>query len=100
MIFKSEWVKIRKINLHFGRETNMENFSVLLFFISILLLIVFCVLFIKSKIKKTNKKKKYLIGILISIVLFIVSVVLFGIFETPETKAEYEARQVEKQLEK
>ena len=52
------------------------------------------------KIWKKPKKKLYSRGLLISAIVFVLSIVLFAVFETPETKAENEQRRIEAQKEK
>lgn len=78
----------------------MENFSILLLYVSLIIVIVFIVRLVIGLIKKNGKKRKNILGIVVGIILFVVSMILFGIFETPESKEKYEQQRIEKQLEK
>lgn len=62
--------------------------------------IFFIIASIVRKIWKKPKKKLYSRGLLISAIVFVLSIVLFAVFETPETKAENEQRRIEAQKEK
>ena len=78
----------------------MELFATLLCMFSMLGFIFFCVSLIIRKIRKKPKNKVHSRGLLISIIVFVVSIVLFGVFQTPESKAGYERQRIEAQKEK
>lgn len=78
----------------------MEMLATLLCMFSMFAGIFFIIASIVRKIWKKPKKKLYSRGLLISAIVFVLSVVLFAVFETPETKAENEQRRIEAQKEK
>lgn len=75
----------------------MEMFATLLCMFSMFAGLFFLLAIIVRKIRKKPKKKLYSWGFPISVVVFIISIILFAIFETPETKAEVEQRRLEQQ---
>nr|WP_296965356.1 hypothetical protein [uncultured Mediterraneibacter sp.] len=75
----------------------MEMFATLLCMFSMLAILIFLILFIVNKIKKKSKSKFYLKCFGGSLIVFIVSIVLFAVFETPESKAKYEQQRIKKQ---
>ena len=78
----------------------MEMLATLLCMFSMFAGIFFIIASIVRKIWKKPKKKLYSRGLLISAIVFVLSIVLFAVFETPETKAENEQRRIEAQKEK
>ena len=78
----------------------MEMLATLLCMFSMFAGIFFIIASIVRKIWKKPKKKLYSRGFLISAIVFVLSIVLFAVFETPETKAENEQRRIEAQKEK
>ena len=78
-------------------DLSMEMFATLLCMFSMFAGIFFLITIIIRKIRKKPKKKLYSRGFLISVVVFIISIVLFAIFETPETRIEAEQRRLEQQ---
>lgn len=78
----------------------MELFATLLCMFSMIGFIFFCVSLIIRKIRKKPKNKIHSRGLLVSIIVFVVSIVLFGVFQTPESKAKYEQQRIEEQQEK
>lgn len=77
----------------------MELFATLLCMCSMFAGFIFIIMLIVNKIRKKPKKKLYSKGLLISVVVFVVSIVLFAVFETPESKAKYEQQRLEEQKE-
>lgn len=77
----------------------MELISTLLCMCSMFAGFIFIIMLIVNKIRKKPKKKLYSKGLLISVVVFVVSIVLFAVFETPESKAKYEQQRLEEQKE-
>ena len=75
----------------------MESFALLLVMLSMLGGIFFIVALIIRKIRKKPKNKVYSRGLLISILAFVLGIVLFAVFETPESKARYEQQRIEEQ---
>ena len=75
----------------------MEMLATLLCMFSMFAGIFFIIASIVRKIWKKPKKKLYSRGLLISAIVFVLSIVLFAVFETPETKAENEQRRIEAQ---
>lgn len=78
----------------------MEIFATLLCMFSMMAGIIFLIGLIVHKIRRKAKNKIYFRGLLISIIVFIASIILFAIFETPESKARYEQQRIERQKEK
>lgn len=78
----------------------METFATLLCMFSMFSGIFFIISLIIQKIRKKTKTKRYSRGLFISIVVFILSIVLFAIFQTPESRAKYEQERIEQQKEK
>ena len=78
----------------------METLAIWLFLFSMIGIIIFSIALIIHKIRKKTKNKIYFRGLLISIIVFIGSIILFGVFETPETKARTEQQRIERQKEK
>lgn len=78
----------------------MEMLATLLCMFSMFAGIFFIIASIVRKIWKKPKKKLYSRSLLISAIVFVLSIVLFAVFETPETKAENEQRRIEAQKEK
>lgn len=77
----------------------MELFATLLCMCSMFAGFIFIIMLIVNKIRKKPKKKLYSKGLLISVVVFVVSIVLFAVFETPESRAKYEQQRLEEQKE-
>lgn len=75
----------------------MESFALLLVMLSMLGGIFFIVALIIRKIRKKPKNKMYSRGLLISILAFVLGIILFAVFETPESKARYEQQRIEEQ---
>lgn len=75
----------------------MESFALLLVMLSMLGGIFFIVALIIRKIRKKPKNKMYSRGLLISILAFVLGIVLFAVYETPESKARYEQQRIEEQ---
>ncbi len=75
----------------------MEMFATLLFLVSMLAGIIFIISIIIRKIKRKPKSKLYSRGLFISIIVFIVSNILYSEFQTPESKAKYEQQRLEQQ---
>lgn len=82
------------------RSFVMELFATLLCMFSMFGGIFFILALIIRKIRKKPKSKWYFRGLLISILVFIASIVLFAVFQTPESKAKYEQQRIEAQKEK
>ena len=78
----------------------MELFATLLCMLSMIGFVFFCVSLIIWKIRKKPKNKVHSRGLLVSIIVFVASIVLFGVFQTPESKAKYERQRIEAQKEK
>lgn len=78
----------------------MELFASLLCMLSMVGGCYFVVMLIIRKIRKKPKSKKYSRGLLISILIFVMSIILFAVFQTPESKAKYEQQRIEAQKEK
>lgn len=75
----------------------MEMFATLLCMISMFTGLFFVIALIINRVKRKPKKKRYSRGVLISIIVFIASIVLFAVFETPESKEKYEQQRIERQ---
>lgn len=78
----------------------MELFATLLCMFSLFGGICFIVALIFRKIRKKPKNKVYSRGLLVSVLIFIISVILFGVFQTPESRAKYEQQRIAQQKEK
>ena len=78
----------------------MEMLATLLCMFSMFAGIFFIIASIVRKIWKKPKKKLYSRGLLINEIVFFLRILLFAVFETPETKAENEQRRIEAQKEK
>lgn len=72
-------------------------FATLLCMISMFTGLFFVIALIINRVKRKPKKKRYSRGVLISIIVFIASIVLFAVFETPESKEKYEQQRIERQ---
>ena len=78
----------------------MELFATLLCMFSLFGGIYFIVALVFRKIRKKPKNKVYSCGLLVSVLVFIISVILFGVFQTPESREKYEQQRIEQQKEK
>ncbi|MBM6751314.1 hypothetical protein H6A65_07385 [Mediterraneibacter glycyrrhizinilyticus] len=77
----------------------MEMFATILCLVSMVGCVIFLIAFVVHKLRKKPKNKIFFRGLLTSIIVFIISIILFAIFETPETKARYEQQRIERQKE-
>lgn len=73
----------------------MESLALILFYISLIGILVSIGLIIYNVIKKEfkHKKKKLLLTLVAFVILFIGSTIFYGVVQSPESKAEYEASQ-------
>lgn len=73
----------------------MESLALILFYISLIGILVSIGLIIYNVIKKEfkHKKKKLLLTLVAFVILFIGSTIFYGAVQSPESKAEYEASQ-------
>ena len=78
----------------------MELFATLLCMFSMMGVFLFITILVLRRIKKKPKTKIYSRGLLVSALVFVLSIVLFGIFQTPESRAKYEQQRIEAQREK
>lgn len=78
----------------------METFSALLCLFSMLAGTYFLIALVFRKIRKKPKNKLYSRGFLVSISVFIASIVLFGVFQTPESREEHRQQRLEREQEK
>ena len=77
----------------------MELFATLLCMFSMMGVFLFITILVLRRIKKKPKTKIYSRGLLVSALVFVLSIVLFGIFQTPESRAKYEQQRIEAQKE-
>ena len=80
----------------------METLALILFYITLIGVFVSIGLIIYNAVKKElkNKKKKLILTLVAFIVLFIGSTIFYGVVQSPESKAKYEAIQKAKEEEK